>query len=664
MADTSLVFNILAKDKASKAFDKLKGAALAAGTAIGLSLGGGAAQALEKSKLDAVMAAQIGATPEMAASFGKLSGQIYADNFGDSMESVNAALKSVWQNGLIPEDAADADIKRVTEKLLTVGTVIGEDANRVSMAVKQMLRTGMAKSAEEAFDLIVRAQQQGINKSGDLLDTLNEYGTQFRKLGLDGPQAMGLISQAIRAGARDSDIAADAIKEFSIRAIDGSKLTAQGFKMLGLDADKMAQQIARGGTGATKGLDTVLDRLRNIKDPVKQAQAATALFGTQAEDLGDALFAMDLSGAATEMGKLAGATDKAATTIGESAGAKLDTFKRKAQIALVEGLAQAVPTLEKIGAFVQRNSDAFLILGGVMAGFAATMLVVNAVTATWATIQTIVSAATKVWAAVQWILNLALWSNPITLIVVGVIALIAVIVLIATKTTWFQTIWKVAWGAIKAAAMFVFNWIVGGWKWAIGLLVSGVKLWWSIFSGTWTRVGQVAAAIWNWIVARAVDSFNRIRNGFTSLVGFIRGLPGRISAAASGLFNGIKFAFKLAINWIISKWNNLSFHLPSVTIPVLGTVGGATLSTPNIPFLATGTSEVFRSGLAVIHRGEQVIPAAQVSRSRPTAGGTVISVEAGGGGSPADRAFASMFLNLVRTGAIQLTVVNNRVQPA
>jgi phage-related protein len=82
-----------------------------------------------------------------------------------------------------------------------------------------------------------------------------------------------------------------------------------------------------------------------------------------------------------------------------------------------------------------------------------------------------------------------------------------------------------------------------------------------------------------------VSSF--ITSKLDSIVTFIKGLPSKIASAASGMFNGLKEAFRGAINFIIDKWNGLSFTLPSVS--VFGKkIGGFTLSTPDIPRLAMG----------------------------------------------------------------------------
>jgi phage-related protein len=85
----------------------------------------------------------------------------------------------------------------------------------------------------------------------------------------------------------------------------------------------------------------------------------------------------------------------------------------------------------------------------------------------------VAAGASKVWAAGQWLLNTALLASPITWIVVGIVALVAVIVLIATKTNWFQRAWGAAWGAIRSTASAAWGFIrqIPGW---IGSAFSGI----------------------------------------------------------------------------------------------------------------------------------------------------------------------------------------------
>ena len=88
----------------------------------------------------------------------------------------------------------------------------------------------------------------------------------------------------------------------------------------------------------------------------------------------------------------------------------------------------------------------------------------------------VVVRAVRAYTAVQAALNVVLTANPIGLIVVGIAALIAIIVVVATRTRFFQTVWQAAWGAIKAAAVAVFNWIKSHWPLLLGILLGPIGI--------------------------------------------------------------------------------------------------------------------------------------------------------------------------------------------
>lgn len=291
-------------------------AAIAAGGLAGIKLlGPQIGAAMESAVTKDLTQARLGVDEATAGRIGSAAAQAFVGNFGQSIaENMDTATAAI-QSGLLSATADTGSIRRTIEQLTTVSTLLGEDIPSVARSASQAIKTGMAGDAAEALDLLTVAGQNGLNVSGDLLDTITEYGTQFRKLGLDGTDAMGLISQAVKNGARDTDVAADAIKEFSIRAVDGSKLTADSFAAIGLNADAMAAKFAQGGDTARAAFDQVLDAIRNIEDPVLRAQVAVGLFGTQAEDLGQALNHFDLSTVENEFGRVEGASQRAADTM-------------------------------------------------------------------------------------------------------------------------------------------------------------------------------------------------------------------------------------------------------------------------------------------------------------------------------------------------------------
>ncbi|MFA5608082.1 MAG: phage tail tape measure protein [Leucobacter sp.] len=267
---------------------------------------------------------------------GKAAGDAYRRGFGESMgANANAAALAV-QQGLLAPDASQSDMAELIRQLNTVATIMGEDITAVARAAGKAIQTGVADDAAHAFDQFTIAQQKGLNIAGDYLDTITEYSTQFRKLGIDGELAMGLISQAMRNGARDSDKVADSLKELSIRAVDGSDSTAQAFEALGLNADEMALRFAQGGANAAQGLDIVLQQLRRIDSPAEQARVAVMLFGTQAEDMGAALSSMDVSTAVQGLGDVEDAADKAGRKMKEGLQADTEAAVRSIEVELAK----------------------------------------------------------------------------------------------------------------------------------------------------------------------------------------------------------------------------------------------------------------------------------------------------------------------------------------
>jgi phage-related protein len=118
-----------------------------------------------------------------------------------------------------------------------------------------------------------------------------------------------------------------------------------------------------------------------------------------------------------------------------------------------------------------------------------------------------------------------------------------------------------------------------------------------------SNLGSGAGKIFTALREAAIEKLRRlgegVRNIFNSVVSFVSTLPSRIASAASGMWNSIVSGFKSALNAIISGWNNLSFTTPSVDLGPLGSFGGFTIGTPNIPLLQRG-GLIQRAGIAEV----------------------------------------------------------------
>lgn len=328
------------------------GGIIIAGVAIGKAITGAIEDGLAVEKNTDRLQGLTGISEADALRLSRAAGEAYANNFGDSIESNMDTARLALQFRILDPTATTRDAQLVVQGLAGIADVLEEDVRPTAQAVAQLLSTGLAKDAQGAYDLIAAGARNGLNRNEDLLDTLTEYPALFQRLGLSGEEALGLINQGMQAGARNSDLAADALKEFQIRATDASELSKTSFESLGLNAEEMTAKIARGGQEARDGLDEVLDKLRETEDPILRNAAAVGLFGTQAEDLAEALFAMDLSTAVDQLGQVQGAAQKMFDTLASNDASKIEQAQRNIEVA-ADGIKGALASVfaEPLGDF-------------------------------------------------------------------------------------------------------------------------------------------------------------------------------------------------------------------------------------------------------------------------------------------------------------------------
>lgn len=284
------------------------------GVGAGRLLAAGITEGLSAIQLQDQFQASMGLDEASMSRFANAAGQAYANNFGASLADNLSAARSALQSGLIESNSSDVDVQNVIQQVQGVSSVTGASAQELSRSVTTLMRTGFAGSVSEALDVITAGFQKGMDVSNDWLDTINEYSTQFRKLGLDAGEFMTLLHQGLEGGARDTDKVADSLKEFSIRAVDGSKATKEGFEALGFNADEMGRRFAEGGESAKVAFGAVLEALRSTGDAQQQALIWQRLFGTQWEDMGDAISRLSLDPAKNEFRDLQGTSETATKT--------------------------------------------------------------------------------------------------------------------------------------------------------------------------------------------------------------------------------------------------------------------------------------------------------------------------------------------------------------
>ncbi|WP_078316202.1 phage tail tape measure protein [Mycobacterium sp. D16Q16] len=291
----------------------------AVGVLAGRQLADGIADGMAQLRVEDVFRTRMGIDP---ATMGKLSdaaGSAWAKGFGQSAQENLSILDLGFQARLIGADTNEQDARKFVERMQTTQTVTGEDPRSLALGARGLVSGGMVTSYVDAFDLIIAAQQKGLNLSGDMMDTLNEYAINFKNLGLSGSETLGLINQMFEANIRNTDLAADSLREFAISANDGSTTTRAAFKALGFDSEAMAKSFAAGGDEAKRAFEAIMVAMAAIEDPQQRSNIGLALFKTRWEEANTAIAAMDLKKAGQQFDDIAGKTDKASDALGEHA---------------------------------------------------------------------------------------------------------------------------------------------------------------------------------------------------------------------------------------------------------------------------------------------------------------------------------------------------------
>jgi phage-related minor tail protein len=552
----------------------------AAGAAAGLAIGTGVVGAMDVQKANSKLAAQLDLTKAESKRIGQVAGDLYKNAYGDSIEGVNDAVGAVMSSIKGMSNASSRDLKAVTAQALDFASAFEVDVSRAAQVAGTVVNQGLAKNGTQAFDLLTRAAQKVPAELREgVLDAASEYSQFFDALGFQGPEAFGLLVKGAEKGEIGLDKMGDAIKEFTIRASDGSTASADAFKAIGLDADTMANKFLKGGKTSNKAFKQTIDGLLGIKDPAKQSQAAIALFGTPLEDLNTAeipAFLKSMTQGAKAMDGWNGSTKRMGKTLNDNASTNIESFKRQAQTAFVNIVGgKVLPIVTKVSGVLSRNfGPALKSTAEFLSQHRDIIVPVAVALGTMAGVIGTVVAAVRVWTAVQTVLNVVMAANPIGLIVIAVAGLVAGLTYFFTQTKTGQAIVKGAWAGIKTAISAVTNW------W------SGTAL--PIIKGTWTsiteafRVGKekvgsflngalnVIKTVWKYSpLGMVVSNWSKIMN-------FFKGIPGKVRGFFTAAINFIKAIWRYTpIGLITSNWGRIMAYFRGIPGKVKGVFSSA-----------------------------------------------------------------------------------------
>lgn len=580
-------------------------------------------------------AAATGTATDEMGKYKDMINNVYKDNFGESINDVAEAMATVNQNMSYLDDSA---LQRCTEYAYTLSDTFGYDVAESTRAADTLIKN-YGVSAREAFNLITQGAQSGMDYSGEMIDSINEYSVQFKKLGLDAEDMFSIFANGAQNGAFNLDKVGDAVKEFSIRAIDGSDTTKQGFEALGMDAAKMAEKFGAGGDTAKEAFNEVIKGLASMDDPVAQSTAGVNLFGTMWEDLGPQVI--------TSMSTASDAIDKSKESVEELVNVKYDTLSgalgglwRTIQVDVLQPIGnQLIPYVTKGINAIQKFTDKWNKLGP-------------------ATQKTIVKFAAVAAAAGPVLLGFGKVSTGIGTLVSDT-GKIGSVLKKLTGASGFSGLAKVMTGpfgiaafAVAAAALLIYkNWdriapilqkigdrFVEFWQTVKPQLEPFIEFVEKIASYLKETFGPVVEEIFNFAGEFIVGTFDTIGVAIDALLTMFEGIISFLSGvfktdwesvwngckefvgtAFSGLADMVKVPINAVIsivNGAISKINSIHFTVPE-WVPGIGGKGWEGLNIPQIPTLAKGTDNWQGGIVQISEKGGEIVDLPSGSRVYP-----------------------------------------------
>ncbi|GED13977.1 phage tail tape measure protein [Aneurinibacillus migulanus] len=551
----------------------LVAAAGAAVTALGALGVAGIQSAMEMENNVSRIQASLGVTNEKAEQLGEIAKSTFVNGWGDSLQAVSDDLVILRQNmGNLGDDTSGELLDYAYTIRDAFGGEIMESTRTASVMMKQFGIDGY-----EAMDLITTGFQKGGNFSDELLDTMREYAPQFKDMGLSANQMTAILVKGAEAGAWNLDKVGDAVKEFNLRAQDGSKTTTEGFEAIGLNADKMGEAIAQGGEKGQQAFVATIAALANMKDPLKQNEAGVNLFGTQWEDVRAKVITAMADGV-KGLGDVEGATEKAGEALQNNLQHKAIKVWRELSTSIGENMKPVLAELSKVADMLIAKMPE--ITAAIDTVFATAGKVYNFIKTNWPMIETVVgsiTAAVVAYNATLLILNARLiavntWTKIVTAaqiawnIAMNLNPLGVVIALIA--------------GVVAGAILLYKNFDV---------VKEKTHQLWAAIKSAWENVKTKTAAVWGEFketISTAMETAKK---------------------KASEFFEPVK----KWIDTIVEKWEAFkksitSFELPKFELPSWMGGGGDS----NLPGHKDGLPYVpYDNYVARLHKGERVLTA-------------------------------------------------------
>lgn len=353
--------------------------------------------------------ASTGATATEMNRYKQVMEELHSNNYGNDINDVAQSMALVKQ---YTGEVDPSKLKELTENGIAMRDVFDMDLSETIRGVDVLIGK-MGLDAEEAFDLMAKGAQNGLDKSGELADNLAEYGSLYQQAGFSAKEMFAIMQNGLDSGAYSLDKVNDFVKEFSISLADGR--IEESLDQFSSKTQTLFKQWKVGKATSKDVFKSVINDLATATNKQEMLTLASNTWSALGEDN-----AMDII---TSLNEVNHTYDDVKGTMEEIKEIKYDTLEarfqqlgKKFQTEVGVPIAEkALPAIETGLDFVIDNMDLLIsVMGGVAAGAVAFKTVSVATT--------VLQTATEGATVAQTIFNAVCNANPIVLVTTAIVA--------------------------------------------------------------------------------------------------------------------------------------------------------------------------------------------------------------------------------------------------
>ncbi|WP_095171010.1 MULTISPECIES: phage tail tape measure protein [Blautia] len=161
--------------------------------------------------------ASTGATAGEMQQYKSVMEDLHNNNYGDDINDVAQSMALVKQ---YTGELDPSKLESMTENGIAMRDVFDMDLSETIRGVDGLVEN-MGVTSEEAFDLMAKGAQNGLNKSGELADNIAEYSQLWGQAGFSAQEMFGILQNGLDSGAYNLDKVNDFVKEFGNSLADG-----------------------------------------------------------------------------------------------------------------------------------------------------------------------------------------------------------------------------------------------------------------------------------------------------------------------------------------------------------------------------------------------------------------------------------------------------------